>query len=619
MTDKPIENGGTDAAGNKSTLARTLDNSFIALLVVSGAATFMGLYELMSAGRTSISVPSMVYSAVVVFVLTMMMGFAAEVSVGTMRHRFGGWFRLLAALAYFILAIFSISLAFAFWWGHMAATNATQTEMDQEVARVESNLRETRGALSSATTQLDLAVQLSASRSREENSQGGTCSPTIIQSGYGPAAKTRSADAAMLGTVRDYTRTRLGQLDDEIAKTTTLIGNLRQQAAGGDEGKRVQSLTALSVALVSLADQTKGLAADPGLASFRSEMRATAVAYRKPRGHANGIDCIDTGMASAIEGAERSIAALRPVTPPAFGIYEGNKGTMEAIARFFRTTFWFFPNSGVGLTEIDEQLAYAIGWIIDLGLFVIVALRSTMAGSSPGRLLLERARQKVADRKDCHLAVELLATERAVSMNHALLMLATCPTIPFTDLLVDWKGKRHLVIPQVGPDEAAAAQARQMATILNALDRERASGVREQLRLSGKSLFGLINHDRSARQLLVSAGMSKWATGAHFRWFLVTDNGLQKLATWASAAQGMTAFEAKGSSCADAMGSAIKEKAEINSAMQTEEIQHRANLAKARLQVDRARRQAELRTILVEAPLPDESRPTADKPMMFNS
>ncbi len=567
MTDKITEDSITVADGKKPALLRALDHAGIALLCVTGAATFMGLFEFMSAGRNGISVPSIIYSGVVVVVLTMMMGFAAEVSVGTMRHRFSSTIRLVAAAAYFALALFSISLAFAFWWSQMAATNATQTEMKKEVARVESNLRETRGTLSSASTQLDLAAQLSASRSREENSQGGTCSPTVIQRGYGPAAKTRSADAAMLGNVRDYTQTRLSQLDGEIAKTTILMSTLQQQANNGNEATRIESLTALTSALVSLADQTKGLAADPGLTSFRSEMRATAAAYRKPGGHANGVDCVDTGMASAIDGAERSIAALRPVAPPAFGIYEGNEATMEAIARFFRTTFWFLPNSGVGLTEIDEQLAYAIGWIIDLGLFVIVALRAEMTGSSAGSLLLDRARKKVADHQNRGIADEIIATEHAASMNYAICSLATCSDVPFFDLLVEKRGLRHLVIPQSSPDINVAMMAKHMVTILNTLDAERASGVRKQLISSANWFFGLINYDRKASQLLINAGQPNWAVGSQFAWYLVSDKGLQNLATWARAAQGITNVEALGSRHADAMGGAIKEEAEISLAM----------------------------------------------------
>ena len=80
MTDKPNEDCNPGAAEDKPKLARGLDYAFVALLLVTGVATFMGLYELMSAGRTGVSLPSVIYSAVVVLVMTLLMGFSAEVA-----------------------------------------------------------------------------------------------------------------------------------------------------------------------------------------------------------------------------------------------------------------------------------------------------------------------------------------------------------------------------------------------------------------------------------------------------------------------------------------------------------------------------------------------------------
>ena len=158
-----------------------------------------------------------------------------------------------------------------------------------------------------------------------------------------------------------------------------------------------------------------------------------------------------------------------------------------------------------------------------------------------------------------------------------------------------------------------------MAAILIALDQNRSSGVREQLCLSGKPLFGLLDNDPKARRLLVEAGMSKWATGGNYRWFLVSDHGLHNLATWARTTQGMAYSTATTGSCAAAMGRAIQEEAEIRSAMQAEAMQHRADVAKANLHVERARREAEIDSILAEAPMHDEANTGARKPMMFNS
>jgi len=583
VADKQDGAKPTQNSAERSPIARPLLYAFAGLLLISGAATFMGLYELMNAGRTGLSLESGLYSALVVAILTGIMGVSAEVAVGTLRYRFPIWVRISAMFSYAGLAILAVALAFAFWWSLIAAKNATENELVQEVARVETSLRDTRGLLSSAGTQLDLVAKLSSERSAEENARGGTCIGTGTGVGEGPITDLRAGHAATFGNIRSYASTRLTQLDKDMTASALLIGTLRQQAGSGGAAARVDNLTKLNGALASLADQTKSLAKDPALASYRQEMRTTAAAYRGSTTHLGGLVCVDPGMASAIEGAEQSIGAIRPAAAPSFGIYEGNEATMEAMKRFFHTLFSLVSNASAGLREVDEMIAFAIGWVVELAILVIVALRGRIDETSAHDRKVENVRKKIAANRVRRSANHMRATETAMARNEAWDLLGACPALPFDKLLLDWKGKRYLVIPQTMPASEIKLrdQAKRMLDAAGTLDGERGSGVWEQLRLSGKRLLGFIDHDRRAQTLLVNGGAEPWSKGSSFRWFLVNDAGLQSLASWALVSRENHAGEPSA-----AMAEAIKQyqrrEAEAVASMAAEKYLHRAEIAEAK-------------------------------------
>lgn len=515
-------------------MERNLKRAFYFLLGVTGSATWIGLYELMQAGSANLSISSAIYSWVVVAVLAGVMGVSADVCVGTWRHRFGRGVHLGAATVYFGLAMLAVSLAFAFWWSHFAAQNATTGEVEAEVTRIEGEIQQARSTLIAAQTQLGLAANLSAQRSADENRNGGTCGGAASQTGFGPVAKLRENHAATLGAVRDYAGTRLAALDTAISRATPLLAQARGQSqATGDRLNKAQ-FAQLNAALSDLARQASGLAGDPGLVSYRNEMGAMAAGYRKPGGLVGGLTCLDPGMASVLEGAQHSLAAFRVISSPKFGVYQDNQATMEAMRRFFATTFGPLGWNGRGLTSVDEFLAYAVSWIVDLCLFVVVFLRGHLAQGLAGQARFDRAIREVADRRAQREASRVTIADRARAMSRALRELQSMPELPFAELFAEWRGERHIVVPMLGTGEVQSRQASRMIEVLVQLDCEAASGVREQLRLSNGSIFGALKKDRQARRALAAAGSGSWVNGSKYRWFKVSGRGLDSLAAWVS-------------------------------------------------------------------------------------
>lgn len=544
MSADPFEprEGADPAAQDTPKLPRSgkLLVAWLFLLGLSGFATFEGLVTHVTAGGASMTLLSIVFCLTVVVLLTGAMGLTADYAFGARKHEASMGGRLLSALVYLCCAFLSLTLAFAWWWSMLGAREATDGQIDAQVARVEVGLGQTRQQLGSARDALAQLSVISAERAVTEETQGKTCGAQ--GRGAGPVHTLRSGSSELFSQISGDAGARIESLDRTMGASLGKIANLRKQAVDAAPDERTAILGEVRTELTGLGSNVSALAGDPGLAAYRLEMDRQAVAFRTPGGHrdlsGNPLTCIDPGIAAALEGASRSLGAIKPMPTLDFEIYEGSKATNEAMRRFVATVVGWVSREtfGEGISGGNEYLAFALGILVD-GLLLWVTLRRGADGGGGNGHRLRRASIEIANRRDRREADQLLATDSAIAHAACLVALECAQGLPFPDVIVEDGGRVYLVIPQVASSERSAEMAQSMLRIARQLDRQPRSGVKEQVRFNSwpNRLSGY--RERKARASLARLGRlgAAWASGSHFAWFALTDQGLCNLAFWAQA------------------------------------------------------------------------------------
>jgi hypothetical protein len=316
-----------------------LDLFWVGLLSLSGFATFEGLASFISSGGVSFTWLSGFFCLIVVALLTGGMGVTADYVFGAHKHESSGTGRWVAGLVYAACSLISLSLAFAWWWGMLGARDATNAQVDREIVRVETGLNQTRRQLATARDQLGSLAKISGERASEESERGGTCGTAAR--GVGPAARLRAGNARLFNQISADTGARITGLDQSVATTLGDVSRLRKEASNASSTVRAAKLGEVRVKLTGLAEQVSGLAADPGLRAYAAEMGSLSHAFRTPGGHlgdgGTALTCLDTGVASALEGGRQALLGIKPAPLPVFEVYEGSDATEEAMRRFVAT------------------------------------------------------------------------------------------------------------------------------------------------------------------------------------------------------------------------------------------------------------------------------------------
>lgn len=533
----------TPAAPAKKRWGR-LDAYWLFLLALSGFATFEGLATHVGAGGVAMTWFTAGFCAVVVALLTTAMGVTADFAFGARKHECTAGGRIGSALTYLCCAFLSLLFAFAWWWGMLGAREATNAEVDRDIARVEAGLGDTRRQLASAKDRLEALRDISAERARNEAQSGGTCG--LRGEGVGVVARMRDSHSHLFGQIADDAGRRIATLDQSIRDTQDKVSPLRKEALAASEEIRIAKLTEVKMLLGKAAADASALANDAGLRAYSQRLNALAQDYAPAGSHigddSSRFSCVDAGIESALKGAHDALTTIEAAPAPAFAIYEGNQATNEAMRRFVATLFgWAIGDAlGSGIGEWNEFLALALSLIVD-GLLLYVTLQRADTGGGDARQ--QRAGAIIARRHDRRAAVQLLTTDMAIAHAITMAALADPEQLPFADLIVEMDGRTYLVVPAIAPCVTLGGQAREMIRIAGQLDRTRSSGVREQIRFARRRFGFLRNRDRKARATLIAqgAGSARWAQGSHFRWFALTSNGLHQLAAWAQAHRAGTA------------------------------------------------------------------------------
>lgn len=531
---------GTDPA-QPETPARPnwtkLDSAWLFLLALSGFATFEGLMSLVSSGGAEVTVLSYVFSFTVVLVMIATMGLTAERAFGKKRHEVSPVSRILAGLVYAGIALFSLMLAFSWWWTMLGARGATDGQIDRQVIQAESFLGNAREQLRSAKTAVGQLATISSERAETERNQGRTCGPQ--GRGEGAIFTLRSGNAAFFQQVSDDVGTRIDSLDQAMTASLGRIATLRKRAETAPSAERAAALGEVSKELKGLSGLLAALAGDPSLSAYRQEMQGLSAAFRSPNGHRDNagqpFTCIDPGLATALDGASKSLGGIKPMPIPEIKVYEGTQSTLEAMRRFIATLFgWLAPETlGEGISGGNEYLAFALGILVDVLLLWIIIERGGDSGPSSG-FRLRRASMEIAERRERREVEHLLSVDRAIAYATSIATIEASSALPFSEVMIEHDGKTYLLIPRIAPNEQAAAKAGRMLRIARQMDQLRHSGVKELVSRVSK-LTG--RHERRARNALRDAGArsAAWAGGARFVWFEISQAGLQNLASWIEA------------------------------------------------------------------------------------
>ncbi len=518
----------------------TLDLFWLFLLGLSGFATFAGLAEQVRAGGVSLSILSGIFCLVVVGLLTGAMGATANLAFGKHRHRLAVTGRIGTTAVYAFCTFLSLTFAFAWWWGQLGAREATNGQVDVDIARIETGLGRTRQQLATAKDQLDSLADLSAKRALEESKDGGTCGTP--SRGEGRVFRLRQSNSRLFGQISTDTGSRIDRLDRSMQGSLGTIAQTRKEALSAESANRSSQLGEIKRQLNGLAEQVSALSSDPGLRAYADEMETLSHAYRTSSGHAEvggqAFTCLDQGVASALDGARTALTSIEAAPTPTFAIYEGNQATNEASRRFVATLFGWLNREalGEGINGANEYLAFALAFIVDGLLLWVTLVRGGDADGPDFGTKRRRAKQEIARRIDKREAAKLLATDAASSHATMMATLANPSLLPFTELMANWGGRTYLIIPTHAACERSGAQALEMLRIAATLDQEPGSGVREQIRFAQRRFFIFPSRDRQARSAVAALGSrsATWIQGSGFRWFKLSPKGLQILVAWAN-------------------------------------------------------------------------------------
>jgi hypothetical protein len=410
------------------------------------------------------------------------------------------WSRPAFGLLYLSTLLFSVAFSFAFWWSVLAASNTTNTQIEDNYGRVTGNIKTSVSSVNAASSSMSqLAGEFSEKQIKEAYNGGGSCAEGS-GTGDGPIARLRQEHANLFkGEAKNFgdASSALSTLaDTNLAVAKKGIDQLPQAA---DREALLSDIKIKLTEVITNAETTiSGMqGARQGIADIgQGYSGATPFPNYKTADPSDTIKCTDSAAKALIDRTLNAIDSLPSIDAVAFTDYRGATATDEAISRFFNAIGlgWIVPGASRATLAHTDLVPLVISLFVDFFLLAVGLLRIGMHESAADRIR-RRAQESAALEEARSAEPKRRSAER-------LLIQATIRRVlggVLDDILVSRMGWQFFVAPAFVEGEQAQ---RMQPIVINFLEHfEAKSSPLFEFRTWSLPLLRLF-HDAQARRLL---------------------------------------------------------------------------------------------------------------------